>query len=79
MCIRDSSTIDATKFIGAGYYHDGDAWDLLSDKAPITNCLPIVTVLTLSATGSEMDAGGVISLSLIHISSCRASAASSTT
>ncbi|WP_059004804.1 iron-containing alcohol dehydrogenase [Bittarella massiliensis (ex Durand et al. 2017)] len=61
LAVGGGSTIDATKFIGAGYYHDGDAWDLLSDKAPITNCLPIVTVLTLSATGSEMDAGGVIS------------------
>ena len=55
------STIDAAKFIGAASFYDGDAWDLVSGKSPITNCIPLVTVLTLAATGSEMDAGGVIS------------------
>jgi alcohol dehydrogenase YqhD (iron-dependent ADH family) len=61
LAVGGGSTIDATKFIGAATYYDGDAWDLVIRKAPITNCLPIVTILTLAATGSEMDAGGVIS------------------
>lgn len=61
LAVGGGSVLDATKFIGAAAFHDGDAWDLLTQKAPITNCLPIVTVLTLAATGSEMDAGGVIS------------------
>jgi alcohol dehydrogenase YqhD (iron-dependent ADH family) len=61
LAVGGGSTIDATKFIGAGAYYDGDAWDIVTGKAPVPNCLPIVTVLTLSATGSEMDAGGVIS------------------
>jgi butanol dehydrogenase len=61
LAVGGGSTIDATKFIGAGAYYDGDAWDIVTGKAPVTNCLPVVTVLTLSATGSEMDAGGVIS------------------
>lgn len=61
LAVGGGSTIDATKFIGAGAYYDGDVWDILTGKAPVTNCLPIVTVLTLAATGSEMDAGGVIS------------------
>jgi butanol dehydrogenase len=61
LAVGGGSTIDATKFIGAATYYDGDAWDILTNKTPVTNCLPIVTVLTLSATGSEMDAGGVIS------------------
>jgi alcohol dehydrogenase YqhD (iron-dependent ADH family) len=61
LAVGGGSTIDATKFIGAGAYYRGDAWDILTNKAPVTNCLPIVTVLTLAATGSEMDAGGVIS------------------
>lgn len=61
LAVWGGSTIDATKFIGAAAYYDGDAWDILTSKAPITNCLPIITVLTLAATGSEMDAGGVIS------------------
>jgi len=61
LAVGGGSTIDATKFIGAGACYDGDAWDILTNKAQVTNCLPIVTVLTLAATGSEMDSGGVIS------------------
>ncbi|MPM12910.1 NADH-dependent butanol dehydrogenase A [bioreactor metagenome] len=61
LAVGGGSTIDATKFIGAAALYQGDAWDLLTRKASITGCLPIVTVLTLAATGSEMDAGGVIS------------------
>lgn len=61
LAVGGGSTIDATKFIGAATFYDGDAWDILTEKAPVTNCLPIVTVLTLAATGSEMDPGGVIS------------------
>ena len=53
--------IDATIFIGATAFYDGDCWDLVMKKAPVTNCLPIVTILTLAATGSEMNAGAVIS------------------
>jgi len=60
LAVGGGSVIDATKFIGAGSYYDGDAWDLVTRKAPITQCLPIITILTLSATGSEMDSGGVI-------------------
>lgn len=61
LAVGGGSVIDATKFIGAATYYDGDAWDIMVRKTPITNCLPIITILTLSATGSEMDAGGVIS------------------
>ncbi|MGD1819129.1 MAG: iron-containing alcohol dehydrogenase [Pleomorphochaeta sp.] len=61
LAIGGGSTIDCTKFIAAGTFYDGDSWDLVTQKAQITNALPILTVLTLSATGSEMDAGGVIS------------------
>lgn len=61
LAVGGGSTIDATKFIGAGAFYDGDVWDILTGKATVTNCLPIITVLTLAATGSEMNAGGVIS------------------
>lgn len=61
LAVGGGSTIDAAKFIGAATFYEGDAWDIQIGKAPITACLPIITVLTLSATGSEMDAGGVIS------------------
>lgn len=61
LAVGGGSVIDCTKAIAAATFYDGDAWDIVTKKVPVTNCLPIVTVLTLSATGSEMDAGGVIS------------------
>ena len=62
LAVGGGSTLDATKFMAAGACVDHDPWDFLNEKwAPITKALPIVTILTLSATGSEMDPGGVIS------------------
>lgn len=61
LAVGGGSTIDATKVIGATAFYDGDCWDLVMKKAPVTNCLPIVTILTLAATGSEMNAGAAIS------------------
>lgn len=61
LAVGGGSTIDATKVIGVATDYDGDCWDLVTKKAPVTNCLPIVTILTLSATGSEMNFGAVIS------------------
>lgn len=61
LAVGGGSVIDCTKYIGAATYYDGNAWDILLQKTPVEKCLPIVTVLTLAATGSEMDAGGVIS------------------
>jgi len=62
LAVGGGSTIDATKFMAAGALVDFDPWDFFSEKwAPLTDALPIVSILTLAATGSEMDAGGVIS------------------
>lgn len=61
LAIGGGSVIDCTKAIAAATYYEGDAWDIVTKKVPVTKCLPIVTILTLAATGSEMDAGGVIS------------------
>ena len=61
LAVGGGSVLDCTKYIGAATYYDGDAWDILLQKFNVEKCLPIITVLTLSATGSEMDAGGVIS------------------
>jgi len=62
LAVGGGSTIDATKFMAAGACVEHDPWDFLNEKrAPIERALPIVTVLTLAATGSEMDCGGVIS------------------
>ena len=62
LAVGGGSTIDATKFMAAGACVDFDPWDFL-DPAKRVKCeraLPIVDILTLSATGSEMDCGGVI-------------------
>ncbi len=62
LAVGGGSTIDATKFMAAGACVDHDPWQFLADfSTPIEKALPIVSILTLSATGSEMDAGGVIS------------------
>ena len=61
LAVGGGSTIDATKYIAAGACVDFDPWDFFSKWAPIEKALPIVTILTLSAAGSEMDSGGVIS------------------
>lgn len=52
LAVGGGSTIDATKYIAAGACVDFDPWDFFSKWAPIERALPIVTVLTLSATGS---------------------------
>lgn len=62
LAVGGGSTIDATKFMAAGACVEHDAWEFFGANAkPIERALPIVTILTLSATGSEMDSGGVIS------------------
>ena len=61
LAIGGGSTIDCAKVVAAGAKYDGDAWDLVLDGSKIKAALPIFSVLTLSATGSEMDEFAVIS------------------
>ncbi len=61
LAVGGGSTIDCAKAIAAATFYNGDSWDLVIKKAQITKALPIITILTLSATGSEMDAYSVIS------------------
>ena len=61
LAVGGGSTIDAAKWIAAGACVDFDPWDFFVAGAKVERALPIVTVLTLAATGSEMDSGGVIS------------------
>jgi alcohol dehydrogenase len=60
LAVGGGSVIDCTKAIAAGAKYDGDAWDLVTKKAFASEALPFGTVLTLAATGSEMNAGSVI-------------------
>lgn len=60
LAVGGGSVIDCTKAIAAGAKYEGDAWDLVIKKAFAAEALPFGTVLTLAATGSEMNAGSVI-------------------
>ncbi len=59
--VGGGSTIDCSKVIAGGAYYEGDPWDLVLDPKKIKKVLPIVTILTLAATGSEMNKNAVIS------------------
>ena len=61
LAVGGGSTIDAAKVIAGAANYDGDAWDLVVDNKNIGKVLPIVTILTLAATGSEMNKNAVIS------------------
>ena len=61
LAVGGGSTVDCAKAIAAAACYSGDAWDLVLDKSKVTKALPIFVVLTVAATGSEMDCGAVIS------------------
>ena len=61
LAIGGGSTIDCAKVVAAGARYAGDAWELVEKPSLITDALPVFDVLTLSATGTEMDPFAVIS------------------
>ena len=62
LAVGGGSTLDAAKFVCAGACVEHDPWEFFGANAkPVDAALPLVTILTLSATGSEMDTAGVIS------------------
>lgn len=61
LAVGGGSVIDGTKFLSAAACYEGDLpWNILTDGKPIFKGLPFGTVLTLPATGSEMNSGAVI-------------------
>lgn len=61
LSVGGGSVIDGTKFIAAAAcFKKGDPWDILSKKAPVEDAIPHGAVLTLPATGSEMNSGAVV-------------------
>lgn len=61
LAVGGGSVIDGTKFLSAAALYTGDTpWDMLTANKPITEGMPFGTVLTLPATGSEMNSGAVI-------------------
>ncbi len=61
LAVGGGSVLDGTKFISAVVGYSGEAWDLLSGKARPNVVLPVGSVMTLPATGSEMNGSAVIS------------------
>ena len=60
LAVGGGSTIDCAKAVCCGVFYEGDPWDFTHDGDLIQKALPLVTILTLSATGSEMNCGGVL-------------------
>ncbi|MEN2984978.1 MAG: iron-containing alcohol dehydrogenase [Dictyoglomaceae bacterium] len=61
LAVGGGSVIDTAKAISAGLSYDGDVWDLFRYRKPIKQGIPIGVILTLAATGSEMNGNAVIS------------------
>ena len=61
LSVGGGSVLDCSKAISVAAKYEGEGWDLISGKVKAKAALPIVDVLTLAATGSEYDAGCVIS------------------
>ncbi|HIV54838.1 MAG TPA: iron-containing alcohol dehydrogenase [Candidatus Anaerobiospirillum stercoravium] len=60
LAVGGGSTMDASKAICAAACYDGASWDLVLDSSKITAALPLFTINTIAATGSEYDSAGVI-------------------
>ncbi len=60
VAVGGGSVLDEAKAIAAGAMSDHDVWDFFTGAARVKQALPLITVLTLAATGSEMNSGGVV-------------------
>ncbi|MDO3409051.1 iron-containing alcohol dehydrogenase [Saccharibacillus sp. CPCC 101409] len=60
LAVGGGSVIDCAKAIAVGAKYDGDMWDFAERKAAAQDALPLGVVLTMAATGSEMNGGSVI-------------------
>lgn len=60
VAVGGGSVLDSAKAIAAGAKYDGDVWDFFVGKAVVKEAIPVFSVMTLAATGSEMNTGGVV-------------------
>ena len=60
LSVGGGSVLDSVKAIAAGVCHNGDVWDLFIGKASVKSALPVFAILTLAATGSEMNPSAVV-------------------
>ena len=61
LSVGGGSVLDCTKAIAGAACSDADPWEVITMKVPTLKAIPIVDIITLAATGSEYDRGGVIS------------------
>jgi NADP-dependent alcohol dehydrogenase len=61
LAIGGGSVVDGSKFIASAIHHNDEPWKILSERQAIQNIIPIGCVLTLPATGSEMNSFSVVS------------------
>ena len=60
LSVGGGSVLDSSKAIAAGVRYDGEVWDLFVGKARVETALPLFAILTLAATGSEMNPSAVV-------------------
>ena len=66
LAIGGGSVIDCAKLTSTAAFYDGDCWDFVTGKAKMEQFLPMVVISTISGTGSEMDAYGIVSNEATH-------------
>ena len=67
LAVGGGSVIDGTKFVAAAALYHGEAWEIAErGGANVAQALPFGAVLTLPATGSEMNSGGVVTKKATH-------------
>ena len=64
--IGGGSVVDTAKLASCTAYYDGDCWDFITGKAKMEKFLPIVVISTISGTGTDMDAYGIVSNAKTH-------------
>lgn len=67
LAVGGGSTIDSSKAIAMGVYYEGDIWEVYEQNKPVDKALPVATVLTIPAAGSESSADTVITNEAKHM------------
>lgn len=66
LAVGGGSVADGAKFVACAALYEGDGWDIVRGKHAVTEALPVGVVLTLPATGSESNAGAVVTRQATH-------------
>ena len=66
LAVGGGSVIDGTKFIAAAIPFEGEPWDILAKGARVRGAVKLGAVLTLPATGSEMNSNAVVTNATLH-------------